>query len=67
MTILLYEDGRLLIDKADPLPTADLDGLVAYIANPSEGQVLTFNGSYWTNADIPEPEPDLEPAAGGDS
>lgn len=53
MTILLYKDGKLLIDDGNPLESVSLDGLVACITDPTEGQVLTYNGTKWTNADLP--------------
>ena len=51
MTILLYNDGRLLIDQGGPIEGAPLDGLIACISNPTEGQVLTYNGTMWVNKD----------------
>lgn len=67
MTILLYKDGRLLVDDGNPLEGVSLDGLLACVTDPTEGQVLTYNGSMWVNADLPEPEPDeTEPGGGGE-
>lgn len=51
MTILLYKDGRLLIDDGNPLEGVSIDGLVACITDPTEGQVLTYNGTMWVNAE----------------
>lgn len=51
MTILLYKDGKLLIDDGNPLEGVSLDGLVACITDPTEGQVLTYNGTMWVNAE----------------
>ena len=52
MTILLYKDGRLVIDDGNPLEGRKrLDGLVACVSDPTEGQVLTFDGTMWTNKD----------------
>ena len=51
MTILLYKDGRLLIDDGNPIEGASLDGLIACVTDPTEGQVLTFDGTMWTNKD----------------
>ena len=45
MTILLYEDGRILVDKHDPLEGVSLDNLLAYISNPSDGDTLVYNAS----------------------
>ena len=45
MTILLYEDGRILVDKHDPLEGVSLDNLLAYISNPADGDTLVYNAS----------------------
>ena len=48
MTILLYKDGRLVIDDGNPLEgRASLDGLVACVADPQSGDTLKFDGSQW--------------------
>ena len=51
MTILLYKDGRLVIDDGNPIEGNALEGLVACVSDPTEGQVLTFDGTMWTNKD----------------
>lgn len=51
MTILLYKDGRLVIDDGNPLENVSLDGLLVCVTDPTEGQVLTFDGTMWTNKD----------------
>ena len=51
MTILLYKDGKLLIDDGNPLEGVSLDGLLVCVTDPTEGQVLTFDGTMWTNKD----------------
>lgn len=66
MNMFIFKDGRVVVDD-DPVYTG-LDGLVVCVTNPQEGQVLTWNGSMFVNAAIPEPEetPDeTEPAAEG--
>lgn len=45
MTILLFDDGRLLIDKANPIE-ANLDGLVMMLDGKA-GDVLAFDGNIW--------------------
>ena len=45
MTILVYEDGRLVVDHADPLERLDFNGLIACITNPKSGDVLTCTKS----------------------
>ena len=61
MTILLYKDGRLLIDDGNPLENVSLDGLQACISDPQEGDSLVYNGSMWVPGnpfpvEITEPE-----------
>lgn len=43
MTILLYKDGRLVIDDGNPLEGVSLDGLVACVSNPQDGDSLVYN------------------------
>ena len=45
MTILLYKDGRLLIDDGNPLEGVSLDGLVACVSNPQDGDTLVYNAT----------------------
>ena len=47
MTILLYKDGRLVIDDGNPLEGHALEGLVACVDNPQSGDTLKFDGSQW--------------------
>lgn len=49
MTILLYDDGKLIIDKSQPLEGISFDNLIACISNASNGDVLTYNGTMWQN------------------
>ena len=51
MTILLYKTGEMIVDEAGPLEGAKLDGLLMCISNPQAGQVLTYDGTMWVNAD----------------
>lgn len=50
MTVLLYKDGRILTDEGNPLENISLEGLLALINDPKEGQMLTFKGMF-TNAE----------------
>ena len=49
MNILLYKDGRLLIDEGNPMEGVSLDGLAACVTDPQEGDTLTYNGSMWVS------------------
>lgn len=51
MTILLYKTGTLVVDEDGPLEGVELDDLLMCITDPTEGQVLTFDGTMWVNAD----------------
>ena len=53
MTILVYEDGHILVDHADPLECVDFNGLIACITNPKSGDVLTYKGGMLTNGKSP--------------
>ena len=61
MTILLYNDGKLVVDNGNPLEGVSLDGLLACISDPQEGDSLIYNGSMWVPGnpfpvEITEPE-----------
>lgn len=47
MTILLYKDGRLVIDDGNPIEGNSLEGLVACVADPQSGDTLKFDGKQW--------------------
>ena len=47
MTILLYKDGRLVIDDGNPIEGNSLDGLVACVADPQSGDTLKYDGKQW--------------------
>ena len=49
MTILFFNDGRLLIDAEEPLENVDLRGLIGCIADAKPGDALMYNGSMWVN------------------
>lgn len=63
MTILLYKDGKLLIDDGNPLEGVSLEGLAACIADPQAGDTLVYDGNMWV-AGNPLPVEITEPAAG---
>ena len=61
MTILLYNDGKLVVDNGNPLEGVSLDGMLACISDPQEGDSLIYNGSMWVPGNpfpvaITEPE-----------
>lgn len=45
MTILLYNDGKLVVDNGNPLEGVSLDGLLACISDPADGDTLVYNAS----------------------
>ena len=47
MTILLYKDGRLVIDDGNPIEGNSLEGLVACVSDPQSGDTLKFDGKQW--------------------
>lgn len=47
MTILLYNDGRLVIDDGNPIEGNSLEGLVACVADPQSGDTLKYDGKQW--------------------
>ena len=63
MTILLYNDGRLVIDDGNPIEGNSLDGLVACVADPQSGDTLVYDGEMWVPGN-PFPVSITEPADG---
>lgn len=47
MTILLYNDGRLVSDDGNPIEGNSLEGLVACVSDPQSGDTLKFDGKQW--------------------
>lgn len=45
MTILLYKDGHLVVDDGNPLEGVNLDGLLACISDPQDGDTLVYNAT----------------------
>lgn len=68
MTVMVFKDGRIVtVEAGQPINIA-LEGLLALITSPQEGDVLTFDGSIWVNKqpetpETPEVPDDTEPAA----
>ena len=56
MNILLYKTGKLVITDAGEPTYGDEGELIACITNPQEGDVLTYNGTMWVNAQPTTPE-----------
>ena len=54
MTILFFEDGRLVIDAEGPLENVSLKGLIGCIAGAKAGDAIVYNGTMWVN-DAPKP------------
>ena len=65
MTILLYKDGKLLIDEGNPLEGVSLDNLVACVSDPNDGDTLVYNATagMWVPGN-PFPVSITEPEAG---
>lgn len=65
MTILLYKDGKLLIDDGNPLEGVSLDNLVACVSDPKDGDTLVYNATVgmWVPGN-PFPVSITEPEAG---
>lgn len=45
MTILVYDNGKIIVDKADPIEGQSLDNLIACLANPQDGDTLIYNAT----------------------
>lgn len=68
MNLFVFKDGRVLISGDGEPINEPLEDLVVCITNPQEGQVMTYNGTMWVNAALPEPEetePEDKPAQEG--
>ena len=63
MTILFFEDGRMLIDAEEPLENVSLKGLIGCIADAQAGDTFIYNGTMWVNA-APKPVLYVAEAAG---
>ena len=57
MTVLVYDDGKIIVDKEDPIEGQSLDGLIACLANPQDGDILVYNATaqMWEVASNPLP------------
>lgn len=56
MDLFIFKDGRVLTAAAGEPIDVPLVDLVVCVTNPQEGQVLTYDGTMWVNAALPEPE-----------
>ena len=65
MTILFFDDGRMLIDAAEPLENVSLKGLIGCIADAQAGDSMVYNGTMWVNA-APRPVLYVAEVAGED-
>ena len=45
MTILVYDNGKIIVDKADPIEGQNFNGLIACLANPQDGDTLVYNAT----------------------
>ena len=61
MTVMVFKDGRIVTAEAGQPINVALEGLLALINNPQEGDVLTYDGSIWVNKQPETPE-ETEPA-----
>ena len=59
MTILLYKDGRLVIDDGNPIEGNSLEGLVACVTDPQSGDTLKFDGKQWVAGAAASGLPDI--------
>ena len=50
MTILFFEDGRLILDAEGPLENVELKKLLGCIADAKAGDAIMYNGTMWVNA-----------------
>lgn len=62
MNLFIFRDGRVLVKPTGEPLNVPLVDLAVCVTDPQEGQVLTYDGTMWVNAALPEPEE--EPAAG---
>lgn len=58
MTILVYKDGKWIIDNDQPLEGVSLDNLAAILTNPKDGDVVKFDeasGMWVAGEALPSP------------
>ena len=65
MTILFFEDGRLILDADGPLENVELKNLLGCISDAKAGDAIVYNGTMWVNA-APKPVLYVAEAAGED-
>jgi hypothetical protein len=61
MTILVYKDGRLLIDNEQPLEGVSLDNLAAILSGANDGDVIQYDAAngMWVNKSAPSSLPEV--------
>ena len=61
MTILLYKDGKLIVDAEQPLEGVSLDNLAAILSGASDGDVIQYDATngMWVNKSAPSSLPEV--------
>ena len=61
MTILLYKDGKLIVDADQPLEGVSLDNLAAILSGASDGDVIQYDATkgMWVNKGAPSSLPEV--------
>ena len=61
MTILLYKDGKLIVDTEQPLEGVGLDNLAAILSGASDGDVIQYDATngMWVNKSAPSSLPEV--------
>lgn len=61
MTILLYKDGKLIVDTEQPLEGVSLDNLAAILSGASDGDVIQYDATkgMWVNKSAPSSLPEV--------
>ena len=61
MTILLYKDGKLIVDTEQPLEGVSLDNLAAILSGASDGDVIQYDATngMWVNKIAPSSLPEV--------
>lgn len=61
MTILLYKDGKLIVDADQPLEGVSLDNLAAILSGASDGDVIQYDATngMWVNKTAPSSLPEV--------
>ena len=61
MTILLYKDGKLIVDAEQPLEGVSLDNLAVILSGASDGDVIQYDATkgMWVNKSAPSSLPEV--------